>query len=121
MDAVEYLKEARRMCKRYEECSDCPLGKEKTCYPCGKNDNYLGVINPIALVEIVENWSSKNQAETRQSVLLKLLPDVATGKDGVININPCGFDKNYYEGSALCNNFTCCSDCRKNYWLEEIV
>lgn len=54
MDAVEFLKEAARMCKSSNRfCSDCPLFS----VGCGKGD-------PDETVDIVEQWSREHPVMT---------------------------------------------------------
>ena len=64
MDAVKYLKELDRMCKKYTLCADCPIYRQ-TKKNCG-----LAYSNAAMLagnVKIVEQWAKENPVETRKS------------------------------------------------------
>ena len=105
MDAIKFLEEAKRMCKSYEHCIDCPL----EYYDCS-----LGAVeNPQTEVEIVERWA-KEHTKTRQSEFLKMFPN-AKVSNGVISICPKHIDS---ECGADCEED--CTNCRKNYWFAEV-
>ena len=107
MDAIKFLEEAKRMCKSYEHCTNCPL----EYYDCS-----LGAVeNPQTEVEIVERWA-KEHTKTRQSEFLKMFPN-ASQQDGLLNINPCTIDLKYRPSRGCRIN---CLNCRKEYWLAEV-
>ena len=103
MDAVEYVKQRRRMCDYYVDCGDCPAGNYEGCSSLNEIPN---------LVPIVEQWVKEHPAKTRQSEFLKMFPN-ARIDDGVIFLGPCAIDKSH----------KCTLDCKKccrDYWLKEI-
>lgn len=110
MDAVKFLKEYERMCKSYGyDCGKCGIDKMRN------GDGCTSIIHahPEEAVSIVEKWSDKHPAKTRQSKFLNVFPDVEIC-DGTIHICPEIIDKAYKcKGTANCN------DCRKDYWLVE--
>lgn len=83
MDAVEYLKEAIRMCETIESCSNCPMKAldDAACYPCESSQKSLERVNPERCVEIVEKWSKENPVKTRKSEFLKLYPNALISDD----------------------------------------
>ena len=103
MDAVEYVKQRRRMCDYYVNCGDCPACDYEWC----------SSLNGIPkMVPIVEQWVKEHPAKTRQSEFLKMFPN-ARIDDGVIFLGPCAIDKSH----------KCTLDCKKccrDYWLKEI-
>lgn len=117
MDAAEFLKEKERMCRSYncESCAKCPLddinnGFDMTC-------DCLEAEKPEEFVAIVEKWSAEHPKKTRQSELLKMFPGIKINLDGVIDIDPCFFDKKI---EHHCEKYDSCDDCYKEYWLSEI-
>ena len=105
MDAVEYVKQRRRMCDYYKHnnCSKCPAF---SCEECG------GLNGISTMVPIVEQWAKEHPVKTRQSEFLKMFPN-ARIDDGVIFLGPCAID----------NSHKCTLDCKKcchDYWLKEI-
>ena len=121
MDAVEFLKEKERMCDKYKcssdhTCSDCPChskrnGTNKICISLRKT-------SPAKYVEIVEKWSADHPVKTRQSEFLKMFPNAKINSDGVIDIDPCSFDKKIEHHCD--EKYDNCDDCYKEYWLEEV-
>lgn len=100
MDAVEFLKEYKRMCE------------SNSCFP---QINLPGA-NFESKVAEIEQWSKEHPVKTRQSEFLKIFPN-AMSIDGVLTISPCRIDKNY-SGAEKCK--VCCSDCKRAYWLQEV-
>ncbi len=111
MDAVEFLKEAIRMCKSYTSCTGCVL--EHKC-PTTSMETEA----PDKLVEIIEKWAKEHPKKTRQSEFLKMFPDVRR-KDGVVDLHPCMIDTKNYPKDDYCATNSC-NDCRKDYWLQEV-
>ena len=108
MDALEFLKERKRICYLYDECDKCPF--DSKC---------LGIINKSdeelkEIVDITEKWLKEHPRKTRQSVFLEQWPNVITN-NGVIDILPCNIDQSLVK----CTN-TDCSKCKCEFWLEEV-
>ena len=110
MDAVEYLKEVKRMCSKQRSCVGCLLEN----YSC----NYRNIENPEKSVDIVEKWSEKHPVKTRQSEFLRMFPNADIDKDGVLIAIPCHIDKNMKK--VYCQALNGCVECRKDYWLAEV-
>ena len=104
MDAVEFLKENERMCKKTDFCVDCPAYKENSGYDvtCEEFMNEY----PKEYVFCVEKWSAEHPTKTRQSEFLKMFPN-AEIEDGCLRVCPIHCDKN-----EKCRVGTC-RDCRK--------
>lgn len=117
MDAVEYLKEAERMCDTIGMCECCPFGSSKPAFPCGSSLSSLDTEYPEKAVEIVEKWAAEHPIKTRQSELLNKFPAASINdSDNILLIQPCLLDTTQY---ASCKTKTC-DECRKEYWLEEV-
>lgn len=106
MDALEFLKERKRVCYLYDECNKCPF--DSKC---------LGIINKSdeelkKIVDITEQWSKEHPRKTRQSVFLEQWPNAAVSEDGVIKIRPCNLD-------VGCLGVDC-DYCRRVFWMQEV-
>lgn len=80
MDAVEYLKQKKRMTKDCKTgCDSCPFTYTKTGQTC-INFQYD---HPEKAVSIVEQWAKKHSVRTYKSAFLEKFPDAELGcEDG---------------------------------------
>lgn len=110
MDALEFLKERKRMCNSYKGCEGCPLAKGRCVI--GTSDEDCERI----LVE-VEKWAKEHPRKTRQRVFLEQWPNCMLNDDGTIRLCPRNVDKNY-----TCNliHSVGCTDCRREFWMQEV-
>lgn len=83
MDAVEYLTELNRMCKKSNLCVDCPIYRQ-TKRNCGLAYNNAEML--AGHVKIVEQWAKEHPVETRQSRFLREFPNTSVQRDGTIDI-----------------------------------
>lgn len=119
MDAVEYLKTLKRICKEHNPmCPDCPA------FPlCGASGDYIRFATPEKItkaVEDVESWRKEHPTKTRQSEFLKMFPN-AILNDGTPHtppIKPCLLEPLFL--AAKCENPDSCLACRRKFWTEEI-
>ena len=116
MDAVKFLKEAKRLCETQEGyCFECPL-KEHGCILV--DSGYVSNGKPIKFeeaVSTVEKWAEEHPVKTRQSEFLKMFPN-AKIDNGCICICPKDADATLHE--KLCVPF--CKTCLREYWLAEV-
>ena len=109
MEALEFLKERKRMCRSFGgSCRGCPCEKVR----CEINahvsdDDYKRV------VAMVEEWSVAHPRKTRQSVFLEQYPEASISADGVLTIDSCKVEK-----SIKCNGMNC-ARCRREFWMQE--
>lgn len=114
MDALEFLRERKRMCKFFEACKDCPL-EEKNC-DClsGCTDNEMKIN-----ISTVEQWSKEHPRKTRQSEFLKQWPNAQFDESGNIKVCP-----KLLMGVAPSNNgrgcVCTCYTCREDFWSQEV-
>ena len=115
MDAVEYVKQRKRMCDYYthNNCSKCPAF---SCEECG------GLNGISTMVPIVEKWVKEHVAKTRQSEFLKKWPDAEIGDDGLPSVAPCQLDVRFIHGKSQddCEKRGVCNKCRCDFWLREV-
>ena len=124
MDAVEFLKEAKRYC---EWCKNTTQdGKKRLCDAC-----YFEKLNDIfnlhsmaycKFVETVEQWAKAHPEKTRQSEFLKQWPDAEIGDDGLLSIAPCQLNVELLqcESQKDCEDRGVCDKCRRDFWLKEV-
>lgn len=106
MDAVKFLQERNRM---YESGAATPS--------IGLEDDY----DPVIAVKVVEEWSDAHPRKTRQSVFLEQFPNVELDRNGIINISPCKVaPKQYPFNGKNCCKFRACSECRREFWMQEV-
>lgn len=103
MDAVEFFKEAKRMC-RVIDCEKCPFRGEE----CG----LIGADNFEERIAAVEKWAEEHPPKTRQSEFLKMFPNALIHE--TIYICP-----QYVEEDFKCPR-KLCRECRNNYWFAEV-
>lgn len=116
MDAVDYLKTLKRICKEFTPvCPDCPA------FPlCGASGDHIQFATPEKItkaVEAVEAWRKEHPAKTRQSEFLKIIPNAYVYTGGDIRISPCAVDKNFRVEEC---GHKGCPECTRKFWREEI-
>lgn len=104
MDAVKFLQERSRM---YESGAATPSVR-------------LGdVYNPERAVKIVEEWAAAHPRKTRQDVFLEQWPNARPADDGMLTFCPKRFDF-HISCLAECHLLKKCSDCRREFWMQEV-
>ena len=105
MDAVEFIKQVRRMGKQKGEA---------ICFKLEEKD--------AEIVEKVEKWAKEHPVKTRQSEFLKMWPDAEIGDDGLPSVAPCQLYKDMEEKdeNGVCCKNCGCAECRDDFWLKEI-
>jgi len=112
MDALEFLKERKRMCNYYSHCEGCPLDESKCVIDSTISDEDCKRISAA-----IEQWSNEHPIKTRQSVFLEQWPNCQMDNDGIVGTCPRSVDKNY-----ICdvNRFAGCPNCRREFWMQEV-
>lgn len=103
MEALEFLKERKRMCR---SCEKDRCGT--TTY--ASDDDYKRT------VAAVEQWAKEHPLKTRQSVFLEMFPNADVDATGVLFISPCKIDKTLH--GPLCKPG--CDGCRREFWMQEV-
>ena len=121
MDAFEYIKEAKRICKSRGVCKSafgkCPLLDENGHCTATADIRAADIIEKTErAVQIVEQWAKEHPAKTRQSEFLKMFPNANLCRD-VIDISPCSIEK---EMRKCCGDRNC-GECKRTYWLAEVT
>lgn len=115
MDAVEFIKEHGRMCRTYYGCDGClARNNDGSCkFSTTVGD---GADEQIALLK---EWVAAHPRKTRQSVFLEQWPNANLDKYGVLMVCPKDLIGNAppnYECGCACS----CSDCRRDFWMQEV-
>ena len=105
MDAVEFIRQVRRM------------GKQKGEAICFKLEEI-----DTEIVEQVEQWAKAHPEKTRQSEFLKQWPDAEISDDGLPSVAPCQLDVRFIHGESQddCKKRGVCNKCRCDFWLREV-
>lgn len=122
MDAKEFIRTYKRICKKYcDACEGCPL-LDKGCYRTSTS-----IIFPEELdenvVDLVGKWAKENPIKTRQSKFLEMFPNASLIANGTLGICPKSLDKDHkcfyqlfeHDGTEMID----CLGCRNQFWLEE--
>lgn len=103
MDAVKFIEEHRRMYK--------VTGKHLPTLAEG--------IPAEDVVKEVEEWSAAHPRKTRQSVFLEQYPEAEIGKHGSLMLCPRRVSADYRDRYKSCTS-RLCSDCLREFWLQEV-
>ena len=116
MDALEFLRERRRMCNSYRNCEGCPLEDGKCVVSdVAPDEDYKRIITAV------EQWSKEHPRKTRQSVFLEQYPEAGIDMDGVLQICPMSISAAHRDSNGECNNREqMCRDCRREFWMQEV-
>lgn len=128
MDALEFIKYAKKMCKQYGEtnnsnwCEGCPvLNEDEVCIANFQFDSCI----PNKAVEAVEKYAKEYPIETNQDRFLKAFPEVRL-ENGFINMCPRIVSmhyRTYTDEFGVCTLFgkynNDCMNCEKEFWLSE--
>ena len=118
MDAVKFVKEYLRMCTKVDECEDCPVCKTDFCTVPAKERSQESAEE---IVELVEEWSAAHPRKTRQRVFLEQYPEAQIAANGVLDVCPAPiFHSHRLEGGGCRNVHKKCSDCRREFWMQEV-
>ena len=115
MDALEFLKERKRMCNYYSHCKGCPLDGSKCVI-----DNAVSDEDCKRFAASVEQWSKEHPRKTRQSVFLENFPNSRIDSRDVLRVCPADT-----YGKQVCpknggNIRILCCDCRRKFWGQEV-
>ena len=101
MDAVEFIKQVRRMGKQKGEA---------ICFKLEEKDTEI--------VDRVEQWAKEHPVKTRQSEFLKMFPNASVGYNGTLVICPSQADTKAV--TECVRSEINCDKCKRDFWLKEI-
>ena len=118
MEALEFLKERKRMCRSFGgSCRGCPCEKVRCVINAHVSDD-----DYKRIVAMVEEWSAVHPRKTRQSVFLEQYPDADISDDGLPDVAPCQLCVGLIHGESTedCENRGLCVECRREFWMQEV-
>lgn len=113
MDALKFIEERNRMCKSFGGCcDDCPADKNTCCDAFEWQKE---------LVALVEEWSTAHPRKTRQSVFLERYPEAQIDDNDVLSVCPAVISHSHRKDGGGCFNIhKKCTDCRREFWMQEV-
>ena len=121
MDAVKFIEERNRMCKSFgDRCTGCPASNACNDNPCGCAVGQESTLDATDQVAMVENWSAAHPRKTRQSVFLEQYPESSLDEYGVLRLCPSDISADYRDGGGCRWPELMCSDCRREFWMQEV-
>lgn len=116
MDALEFLRERKRMCNLCKHCEGCPL--ERAGCGLGTSASDEEYEKNIATVE---QWSKEHPRNTRQTELLKMFPEAHVSANGSLCLCPASVSAAYRDENGICKvRRLKCTDCCKEFWGQEV-
>lgn len=118
MDDLEFLIERNRMCESFNRCSDgCPAWGGSCKLETGTDLE----CESDKQVEIVKDWAAAHQRKTRQSVFLEQYPEAQIDNNGVLGVCPAPiFHSHRTDGGGCIDLNRKCTDCRREFWSQEV-
>lgn len=113
MDAVKFIDEHKRLCGTYELCKDCPANGNPGCI----FNLYYGA-DADKQVNFLEAWSAAHPRKTRQSVFLEQYPEAEIDERGDLMLCQRRISVDFRSRCANCTKM--CSDCRREFWMQEV-
>lgn len=117
MDALAFLRERKRMCNSYKCCVGCPLVESHCIISSATSDEDFK-----KMTDVVEQWLNEHPRKTRQSVFLEQWPDAIISDDGLPEVVPCQLRAGLIHGDSVddCENRGLCTECRREFWMQEV-
>ena len=120
MDALEFLKEKKRMCNAYSDpyngCCDCPFVES-----CCVISNITPDEDLKKMITVVEQWSKDHPRKTRQSVFLEQYPEAEIDANGLVRLCPMSISAAHRDSDGECNYpERLCRDCRREFWMQDV-
>lgn len=114
MDALEFLRERKRLCNSYGHCEGCLLEEVSCALEQTDSDGDYGIV-----IATVEQWSKEHPRKTRQNVFLKQYPEAEIDKCGYLMLCPKFISADWRNKCGNCTSRVC-SDCRHEFWVKEV-
>ena len=114
MDALEFIRERNRMCRRFDKtCDGCPAYENEWYCDSDAWDERL--------IATVEQWVKEHPRKTRQSVFLEQYPETQIDNNGVLGVCPAPiFHSHRTDGGGCIDIHRKCPDCRREFWSQEV-
>lgn len=105
------------MCNSYKCCVGCPLVESHCIISSATSDEEFK-----KMTDVVEQWLNEHPRKTRQSVFLEQWPDAIISDDGLPEVGPCQLRAGLIHGDSVddCENRGLCTECRREFWMQEV-
>lgn len=114
MDALEFLRERKRMCNLCKHCEGCPLERAGCGLGTSASDEEYEEI-----IAAVEQWSKEHPRKTRQSVFLEQWPEAEIDENGYLMLCPITVSADRRNRHDDCTTLKCIN-CRREFWMREV-
>lgn len=114
MDALEFLRERKRMCNLCKHCEGCPLERAGCGLGTSASDEEYEEI-----IAAVEQWSKEHPRKTRQSVFLEQWPEAEIDENGDLMLCPITVSADRRNRHDDCTTLKC-TNCRREFWMREV-
>lgn len=117
MDALKFIEERNRMCDYYKN------GCEAGCRDCPAFDIMCSSVQFVTseYIAVVEQWSKEHPRKTRQSVFLERYPEAQIDDNDVLSVCPTIISPSHRKDGGGCFNIhKQCTDCRREFWMQEV-
>lgn len=117
MEALEFLKERKRLCNSYKNCDGCPFVKGLCAISDITSDE-----ERKSVIATVEQWAKEHPRKTRQSVFLKQWPTAKIDESGCLDVCPYLVSATHRDEDGRCAIMmqSKCYDCRREFWMQEV-
>jgi hypothetical protein len=79
------------------------------------------MVKDTRIVAIVEEWSAAHPRKTRQDVFLEQYPETQIDDNGVLGVCPAPiFHSHRTDGGRCIDINRKCTDCRREFWMQEV-
>ena len=112
MDAIEYFKVKKRVCKSANyRCDKCFMAS------CVEECCDLELNHSDEAISAMEQWAEEHPQKNRQGEFLKMFPNAPLDRSSIVELCPKAT-----EGVGYCNRGISmeCVVCRREYWGKEI-
>lgn len=123
MDAIKFIEERNRMCESFgNRCTGCPASNACNDNPCCCAVAQESTMDATDQVAMVEEWSAAHPRKTRQSVFLEQWPTAKIDKSGCLDVCPYLVSATHRNQNGVCKGAGVkrCSDCRREFWMQEV-
>lgn len=116
MDALKFIEASRRMCKSFgNTCNGCLANvDDDRC-----KFSIFGGDEAAEQIKLLEEWSAAHPRKTRQSVFLEQWPETEIDEQGYLQLCPRRISADWRNRVRLCTK-RLCSDCRREFWMQEV-
>lgn len=88
MDAKKFLEEAHRMCKKRDNCEDCPVRYNNVYCIFSRCPSIYEAEETNRIIQAIEKWSQEHPKKTRLQDFSGKYPNAPLNGNGIPNLMP---------------------------------